>query len=120
MSGKILGGIMIVMETNDLELYLSKLKNDIRTLFFNVTCTKYIGDLELDIINDCNNNLYTLRICLNTPDVAPIVLGFQGNENQFMKYLEKEFRKRKLQEITYTKATLINGGNILHVPIIEI
>jgi hypothetical protein len=37
-----------------------------------------------------------------------------------MKYLEKEFRKRRLQEINHTKATLINGLNIWHVPIIEI
>jgi hypothetical protein len=37
-----------------------------------------------------------------------------------MKYLEKEFRKRRLQEINYTKATLINGNNEWHVPIIEI
>ena len=112
--------ILITMAINDMELYLSNLKNNIRDLFFNITCTKYIGDLELDIINDCYDNLYTLRICLNTPDVAPIVLGFQGNEEQFMKYLEKEFRKRRLQEINYTKATLINGNNEWHIPIIEI
>lgn len=111
---------MIVMVTNDMELYLSKLKNNIKDLFFNITCTKYIGDLELEVINDCNCNLYTLRMCLNSPDVASIVLGFQGNDAQFMKYLEKEFRKRRLQEINHTKATLINGLNIWHVPIIEI
>ena len=112
MNDEISGDIMIVMAINDMELYLSNLKNNIRELFFNITCTKYIGNLELDIINDCGINIYTLRICLNSPDVAPIVLGFSGNEEQFMKYLEKEFRKRRLQEIEYTKSTLINGDNV--------
>ena len=111
---------MIVMAISDMELYLSNMKNDIKELFFNITCTKYIGDLELDIIDDCNDKLYTLRICLNSPDVAPIVLGFQGTDDQFMKYLEKEFRKRRLQEIQYTKSTLINGDNVWHIPVIEI
>lgn len=103
-----------------MELYLNKLKNDIRTLFFDVTGTHYIGDLKLDIINENNLNLFTLRICLNSPDVAPIVLGFQGDENQFLKYLSKEFRKKRLEEIQYTKATLNNGDDMIYIPIIEI
>lgn len=119
MSDEILGDIMIVMVERNMELYLSNMIDEIRDLFYQVTCTKYIGNLDLDVIEDCNDKIFTLRIGLNCPDVAPIVLGFCGNEMEFKEYLKKEFRKRRLQEIEYTIATLINEDNIIY-PVIEI
>lgn len=93
--------------------------DEIRDLFYQVTCTKYIGNLDLDVIEDCNNKIFTLKMGLNCPDAAPIVLGFCGDESQFMNYLKKEFRKRRLQEIEYTVATLINEDSLVY-PVIEI
>lgn len=119
MNEKILGGIMIVMETRNMELYLDNLINDIRELFYQVTSVKYIGNLDLDVMEDCNDKIFTLRIGLNCPDAAPVVLGFCGNESQFMEYLKKEFRKRRLQEVEYSVATLINEDSIVY-PVIEI
>jgi hypothetical protein len=37
-----------------------------------------------------------------------------------MKYLSKEFRKRRLHEVEYTETNLINGDYEWHIPIIEI
>jgi hypothetical protein len=110
---------MIVMVERNMELYLSNMIDEIRDLFYQVTNTKYIGSLDLDVIEDCNEKIFTLKIGLNCPDVAPIVLGFCGNECQFKKYLEKEFRKQRLHEIEYSVATLINEDSIMY-PIIEI
>jgi hypothetical protein len=119
MSDEILGDIVIVMVERNMELYLSNMIDEIRDLFYQVTCTKYIGNLDLDVIEDCNNKIFTLKIGLNCPDAAPIVLGFCGDESQFMNYLKKEFRKRRLQEIEYTVATLINEDSLVY-PVIEI
>ena len=94
--------------------------DEIRDLFYQVTCTKYIGNLDLDVIEDCNDRIYTLKMGLNCSDVSPIVLGFQGNEEEFMNYLSKEFRKRRLHEVEYTETNLINGDYEWHIPIIEI
>lgn len=93
--------------------------DEIRDLFYQVTNTKYIGNLDLDVIEDYNDKIFTLRIGLNCPDVAPIVLGFCGNDQQFKEYLKKEFSKRQLQNVEYTTATLINGDSIIY-PVIEI
>lgn len=119
MSDEILGDIVIVMVERNMELYLSNMIDEIRDLFYQVTCTKYIGNLDLDVIEDCNNKIFTLKMGLNCPDAAPIVLGFCGDESQFMNYLKKEFRKRRLQEIEYTVATLINEDSLVY-PVIEI
>ena len=119
MNEEILGGIMIVMETRNMELYQDNLINEIRELFYQVTCVRYIGNLDLDVIGDCNDKIFTLRIGLNCPDAAPIVLGFCGDESQFMKYLTKEFSKRRLQEVEYSAATLINEDSIVY-PVIKI
>ena len=119
MNEEILGGIMIVMETRNMELYLDNLVNEIRELFYQVTCARYTGNLDLDVIEDCNDKIFTLRIGLNCPDAAPVVLGFCGDEDQFMEYLTKEFRKRRLQEVEYSAVTLINEDSIVY-PVIEI
>lgn len=119
MNEETLGDIMIVMVERNMELYLSNMIEEIRELFYQVTCAKYIGNLDLDVIEDCNDKIFTLRMGLNCPDVAPIVLGFCGTEDQFREYLKKEFRKRRLQEVEYSTATLINGDSIIY-PVIEI
>ena len=40
--------------------------------------------------------------------------------NKLNNKVEKEFKKRKLQNINYTTGVLINGDSNLHFPIIEL
>ena len=89
-----------------MELYLSKESNlecRVRELINQVTQSKYISPIDVKY-----------------EDAAPISFGYQGSEEGFLKFLEKEFRKRKLQNINYTTGVLINGDSNLHFPIIEL
>lgn len=111
---------MIRMDKNTMELSQIKLKDKIRELINCVTCSKYIGDLDLNIECDSCTNYYTLKLGLNCREATPIAFGYQGDESGFLKYLEKEFRKRKLQNIQFNKTTLINGDSNVYYPIIEL
>ena len=111
---------MIHMDKNAMELSPNNLKDKIRELINCVTCSKYIGDLDLKIEQECGELYYTLRLGLNCRDASPIAFGYQGDESGFLKYLEKEFRKRKLQNIQYNKTTLINADSNVYYPIIEL
>lgn len=110
---------MIHMDENGTVLYPgkeSKLEHDVRELINQVTKSSYISSLNIKE----EDGVYTLRLGLNCKDAAPISFGFQGDEEGFLKFLEKEFRKRKLQNIIYTKGDLVNGDSKLYYPIIEL
>lgn len=107
---------MILTEINAMELYQNNLKKKIVELIEEVTCSKYIGTLDLIV----NCDLYILRLGLNCKDAAPISFGYQGSEEGFLAYLRREFRKRKLQNVEYTKGTLINGDSFVYHPIIDL
>lgn len=110
---------MIHMDKNDMVLYPrkeTKLECEVRKLINRVTKSEYISPLDIKY----EDGIYTLRLGLNCKDAAPISFGYQGDEEGFFKYLEKEFRTRKLQNVGYTTTTLINGESNLHYPIIEL
>lgn len=110
---------MIHMDKNAMVSYPRKESNlecRVRELINKVTNSQYISPLDIKE----EDGIYTLRLGLNCKDAAPISFGYQGNEEGFLKFLEKEFRKRKLQNITYTTGALINGDSNLYYPIIEL
>lgn len=110
---------MIHMDKNDTELYQQEecnLEQRIRELINNVTNSQYISNL--DVYQE--NGIYVLRLGLNCKDAAPISFGYQGDEEGFLKFLEKEFRKRRLQNINYTTTTIINGDSGTYYPVIEL
>lgn len=110
---------MIHMEKNDTVLYQGKESNlecRVRRLINQVTESKYISPLK--VIYD--DGIYTLRLGLNCKDAAPISFGYQGDEDGFLKFLDKEFRTRRLQNIIYTTGVLVNGDNNSYYPVIEL
>lgn len=92
------------------------LEKIIRQLINKVTKSEYVSSLQVK----CEDGIYTLRLGLNCKDASPITFGYQGDEKGFLIFLEKEFRRRKLQDVTYTKGVLINGDSFEYQPIIEI
>lgn len=110
---------MIHMDKNDMVLYHRKESNlecRVRKLINQVTKSEYISPLKITH----KDGIYTLRLGLNCKDAAPISLGYQGDEEGFLKFLEKEFRKRRLQDISYTTGVLINDNSDIYYPIIEL
>ena len=110
---------MILMDKNVMASYQGKesdLEHEIRNLINKVTKSEYIS--PLNVIEE--DGTYTLRLGLNCKDATPIALSFQGTEDEFLKFLEVEFKKRKLQNIIYTTGVLINGDSNWYYPIIEL
>lgn len=95
---------------------MDHLIDKIRTLLNQITESKYIGALDVKL----DNGIYILSLGLGNKDAKPISLGFQGSEEEFLKFLEKEFRKKKFQSIDRNSTTLINGDAPMYYPIIEL
>lgn len=116
--------ITIVMEINDMEQSqnnIISLENEIRNIINKVTNSKYTSTLKVEY--DPEDNFFILKLGLNCKDATPIVLSFQGNEKDFLIFVAKEFSKRHLEDIIYTKGTLINNtenNDYLYYPIINI
>ena len=108
------------MEERNSELYLHNLKCKILKLICENTDSIYIGTLGLDVKVDDNDNIFTLRLGADYPESAPIVIGYQGNDSEFLEFLKKEFKKRQLHSIQTTKGTLINEDSGLLYNVIEL
>lgn len=92
------------------------LEDRIRNMICNITNSKYISALDVTY----NNGIYVLTLGLSNRDAKPLSLGFQGTEEGFIKYLESEFKKRRLQEVQWNTVKIINGESPSHYPIIEL
>lgn len=111
--------IMILMDRNVLGLSPHKkkeLEHKVREIINKVTCSKYISQLSVDY----DAGMYILEMGMNCREAKPLVLGLTGTEDQFLKFIEKEFRKRQPQRVEYTSTTIINGNSDVFYPIIEL
>lgn len=75
----------------------------------------YTGKLDVEHEGDH----YTLKLYLNQPD-APFYLNYWGSESGFMKFIHKEIRTKKLNEVKYFTAVQTDPGNdFIHIAINE-
>ena len=92
------------MTTQDIEIA-------IREIIRRVYCSEYCGKLSIEMISkccksdccseseDCCNYGFKISIYLNK-DEYPLTLAFDGNLEEFLKFICKELKNRKLH---YTK-----------------
>ena len=112
---KTLVDIMIVMVENTMEL-----SHKIREIINDVTQSKYTGDIDLKVESLGKDNLYTLKLSITSKEV-PVVLGFQGSEDVFLKYVAQEIYRKKLHLIQRTTTSLINNDETPQLyPILEL
>ena len=78
---------------------MTTLEKEILNIINETTDSEYIGKLKV-IIDDISNNdkLYTLGLYLNF-EMAPMVLSYQGTEEEFKNFIREEMKSRKLQKV---------------------
>lgn len=75
---------------------MRELENKIKEM---IECTYeciFKGKVEVKKLGDS----YQLRLSLNQPE-RPIWMTYQGDEDDFLKYLKDEFKKRRLSDTEY-------------------
>ena len=83
----------------------------IREIIRRIYCSEYCGRLKVKIIEkccqtnccedeECENYRFELLIYLNK-DERPLSLAFDGNLEDFLKYIAKELRSRRLHYTEY-------------------
>lgn len=78
---------------------MTALEKEILNIINETTDSEYIGKLKV-IIDDISNNdkLYTLGLYLNF-EMSPMVLSYQGTEEEFKNFIREEMKSRKLQKV---------------------
>ena len=67
-----------------------------------INCTikgKYIGKLRVVIEDD----MYNLLLYLNQ-EQAPLIIGYQGTEEKFKEFVQKEIQTRQMERVSYWTA----------------
>ena len=63
---------------------------------------KYIGKLKIEYIEDCNKKVIGFKLILSLNNVErPITIQMEGSIQNFLKYIEKEFRSRHLHYTSF-------------------
>ena len=68
-----------------------------------IYCRKYIGTIDLKQLIDHSDNIYGYRLILGMGcDQKPLEIAFDGDFNQFLKYLDKRLHEDHLADETYS------------------
>jgi len=70
------------------------LANEILQIIDETIEGEYLGKLEVIVDDDW----YTLNLFMNMHN-APLVLAYQGTENEFKNYIREEIKRRKLEKV---------------------
>ena len=70
------------------------LANEILNIIDETIEGEYVGKLEVIVDDDW----YTLNLFMNMHN-SPLVLAYQGTEEEFKNYIREEIKKRKLEKV---------------------
>lgn len=91
---------------------MTKIEQEILDIINTTIDGKYIGKLRV-----CHeDNIWELRIYLDRW-FTPTVMACEGTYDEFKKFIQKEFKTRKMQKVQYysiTKYPLVPEQNIEH------
>lgn len=77
---------------------MTGIEEEIRKIINDTTEREYITKLHVKQDGD----LWELYLYLNR-ELVPLVMGYQGSESGFKKFVAKEMKKRRLHEVKYWK-----------------
>lgn len=75
---------------------MTAIEEEIKQIINDVTEREYISKLQVSQEDD----IWTLYLFLNR-ELIPLVISYQGDEENFKKFIAKEIRKRRLHEVKY-------------------
>lgn len=82
---------------------MTEIEKHIKEIIEEVTNSKYIGKLKVieEPIND--STLWMLLLYLDL-EITPMILAYEGTENDFIEFITKELKLRKLHTVKFWKA----------------
>ena len=87
----------------------------IKELLESITEAQYVGKIFIKE----TDGFWVIKLGPN--ENQPFLsLAYEGDEKDFLSFLDKEFRNRKRSFLSQSKAVLFNGYSFLHQPMIEI
>ena len=80
---------------------MTELEEEIRQIINDVTEREYVSKLHVRYEDD----IWTLYLYMDMEIVPSIVMSTQGSEEDFKKFVKREMKKRRLEEVKYWKTT---------------
>lgn len=82
---------------------MTTLESEIKTIIEEVICGKYIGKLKVVKEEVDENILWMLLLYLNM-ELSPMILAYEGTEEQFKSFVRNEIKTRKLHDVRFWTA----------------
>ena len=83
-----------------------RLETEIRNIINETINGKYIGKLKVQKEDfDDGTTLWALFLYLDM-EMSPLVMAYQGSEDEFKEFIRKEIKSRKLEMVSFWRAEL--------------
>ena len=96
-------------------LIVMEIEVKIKELLESITEAKYVGKIFIKE----TDGFWVIKLGPNE-NQSFLSLAYEGDEKDFLSFLDKEFRNRKRSFLSQSKAVLFNVYSFLHQPMIEI
>ena len=82
---------------------MTAIEHEIKQIIEDVICCKYIGKLKVvkEVVDD--SEFWMLLLYLDM-EQTPLILAYEGTEDQFKDFIRSEIKLRKLQGVRFWKA----------------
>lgn len=80
-----------------------KIETEIRNTINEIICGKYVGKLKVTTEEMPGGTLWMLLLYLDM-EQTPMVLAYQGTEEQFKEFVKSEIKARKLHAVKFWSA----------------
>ena len=82
---------------------MTTIELEIKNIIEDIICGKYIGKLKVSKEEMGDSVLWTLFLYLDL-ELSPMILAYEGSEDQFKNFIKDEIKERKLQGVRFWKA----------------
>lgn len=92
---------------------MTAIEQDIKDILDEISCGKYIGKLKVvqETVPDTESTIWMLLLYLDM-EITPMILAYEGTEEQFKDFVTKELKARKLHGVHFWKTLQEFPGEI--------
>lgn len=83
---------------------MTAIEQDIKNIIDEISCGKYIGKLKViqEPVPESDGTIWMLLLYLDM-EITPMILAYEGTEEQFKDFITKELKSRKLHSVHFWK-----------------
>ncbi len=82
---------------------MTNIESEIKAIIEDVICGKYVGKFRV-IKEEVDDSIIWMLLLYLDLEMSPLVMAYEGSEEQFKNFVRDEIKTRKLQDVKFWTA----------------